>query len=173
MFTVEERNRVCGRLLEMACSDPRIVAGAAVGSLATGGGDRWSDLDLTFGLANGTTVTELLADWTTELNRRFDAVHLFDVALMSTVYRVFLLPGGLQVDLSFTPGAGFGALGPSFALLFGRAVDRDHLPPPSARHLLGLGVHHALRARLCVERGRPWQAEYWISGVRDQALSLA
>ena len=30
-----------------------------------------------------------------------------------------------------------------------------------------------MRARVCIERGRPWQAEYWISGVRDQALALA
>ena len=30
-----------------------------------------------------------------------------------------------------------------------------------------------MRARFCIERGRWWQAEYWISGVRDNALSLA
>jgi hypothetical protein len=30
-----------------------------------------------------------------------------------------------------------------------------------------------VRARICIERGRYWQAEYWISGVRDYALSLA
>lgn len=30
-----------------------------------------------------------------------------------------------------------------------------------------------MRARFCVERGRPWQAEHWISGTRDQALALA
>ena len=34
-------------------------------------------------------------------------------------------------------------------------------------------MHHAVRARFCIERGRRWQAEYWISGVRDQALALA
>src|SRR5262249_41172852 len=34
-------------------------------------------------------------------------------------------------------------------------------------------VHHALRARFCIERGRVWQAEYWLSGVRDYALHLA
>lgn len=34
-------------------------------------------------------------------------------------------------------------------------------------------MHHALRARFCIERGRFWQAEYWISGARDYALSLA
>jgi len=26
---------------------------------------------------------------------------------------------------------------------------------------------------VCIERGRPWEAEYWTSGVRDQALALA
>jgi hypothetical protein len=46
-------------------------------------------------------------------------------------------------------------------------------PPASAEDLFGLGVHHALRARFSIERGRPWQAEHWISGVRDQALALA
>jgi hypothetical protein len=30
-----------------------------------------------------------------------------------------------------------------------------------------------VRARISIERGRVWQAEYWISGLRDQALSLA
>ena len=34
-------------------------------------------------------------------------------------------------------------------------------------------MHHALRARFSIERGRWWQAEHWISGVRDQALLLA
>ena len=27
--------------------------------------------------------------------------------------------------------------------------------------------------RSCIERHRPWQAEYWISGIRDQTLALA
>ena len=39
--------------------------------------------------------------------------------------------------------------------------------------LFGYAVHHTLRARFCIERGRWWQAEYWISGVRDYALHLA
>ena len=34
-------------------------------------------------------------------------------------------------------------------------------------------VHHALRARFCIERGRVWQAEYWISETRNYALNLA
>jgi hypothetical protein len=45
--------------------------------------------------------------------------------------------------------------------------------PPDARQMFGYAVHHALRARFCIERGRYWQAEYWVSAVRDYALSLA
>jgi hypothetical protein len=45
--------------------------------------------------------------------------------------------------------------------------------PTSPTELFGLGVHHAVRARFCIERGRRWQAEYWISGARDLALALA
>jgi len=86
---------------------------------------------------------------------------------------VFMLPGNLQLDVSFTPAAEFGALGPQFTLLFGDAVERTPIPPASAEHLLGLGVHHAVRARFCIERGRTWQAEYWIRSARDEALAMA
>ena len=173
MFTVEERDRVHDRLVEMAREDPRVVAAAVVGSRAVGPGDRWSDLDLTFGLAEGASVGGVLSDWTRSIEREFGAVHLFDLPFLSSIYRVFLLPGNLQLDISFTPRADFGALGPNFRLLFGEAVERAQIAPLSAEHLLGLGVHHAVRARFCIERGRLWQAEYWISGARDQALAIA
>jgi len=39
--------------------------------------------------------------------------------------------------------------------------------------VIGLSWHHTLHARVCIERDRPWQAEYWISGLRDHALTLA
>jgi hypothetical protein len=32
---------------------------------------------------------------------------------------------------------------------------------------------HAVRARICIERGRYWQAEYWIGQLREHALALA
>jgi hypothetical protein len=172
MFTVEEREHVRERLLEMAHADSRIVACAEIGALAQGGDDRWSDLDLTFGLADGARVDAVLADWTAEVARELDAVHLFDLPFQTSVYRVFLLPGNLQVDLSFTPAQDFGALGPKFTLLFGEAVERDPVPLPTAQHLFGYGAHHAVRARICIERGRPWQAEYWISALRDHGLML-
>ena len=49
-----------------------------------------------------------------------------------------------------------------------------HLPPaPSSAHIFGLGIHHAVRSHFCIERGRLWQAEYWISSTRDQGMTLA
>jgi hypothetical protein len=173
MFTVAERDQVRDRLVEMGREDPRIVAAALVGSLALGGGDEWSDLDLTFGLADGVTIAEVLDDWTQQLQREFDVAHLFDLPYQSTMYRVFLFPNDLQVDVSLTPGKGFGAITPKFELLFGTAVEREHIPTPDGRELFGWCAHHAVRARFCIERGRLWHAEYWISWLRDQALAIA
>jgi hypothetical protein len=173
VFTVEERDQFRNRLLEMAREDPRIAAAALVGSLALGGGHQWSDLDLTFGLADDAAIDDVLADWTDRLEREFGVAQLFDLPYLSTIYRVFLFPGNLQVDLSFTPGAEFGALGPKFELLFGTAVERAPSPVPSAESVFGWGAHHALRARFCIERGRLWHTEYWIHALRDQALTLA
>lgn len=173
MFTITDRQRVHDRVLEWAAADPRVTAGAVVGSLALGGGDRWSDLDLTFAVTDAPAVLAVLGDWTDRLAAEFGAVPLFDLPSGPSLYRVFLLPGCLQCDLSCTPAAEFGATSPKFQLLFGQAVSRPHTPPPAAGELFGYAVHHALRAYFCVERGRLWQAEYWISGVRDYALSLA
>lgn len=173
MFSVDDRNRVRDHVLERAKADGRVVAGAVVGSLATSGGDRWSDLDLTFGVADGVALSEVLDDFTVDLGRELNATHLFDLPSGAAIYRVFLLPGCLQFDLSFAPASQWGALGPGFRLLFGRAAQLAQTQPPPARQLLGYAVHHALRARFCIERGRYWQAEYWISAVRDYALSLA
>ena len=173
MFRVEDRNRVRDHVLDRAKTDARVVAGAVVGSLATSEGDRWSDLDLTFGVADGAALPEVLDDFTVDLGREFNATHLFDLSSGAAIYRVFLLPGCLQLDLSFAPASQWGALGPEFRLLFGQAAQVAQGQPPPARELLGYAVHHALRARFCMERGRYWQAEYWVSAVRDYALSLA
>jgi hypothetical protein len=173
MFSIDDRNRIRDRVLELAASDTRVVAGAVVGSLAHGDGDRWSDLDLTFAVVDSLPVQEVLEDWTRTLVAEFDAAHLFDLPSGTSIYRVFLLPGCLQFDLSFTPATTFGATSPRFKLLFGSAVEKPYLQAPSAHELFGYAVHHALRARFCIERGRYWQAEYWVSATRDYAMSLA
>jgi hypothetical protein len=173
MFNPEDRDRLRERALEWAKADPRVVAGAVVGSLAHSPGDRWSDLDLTFAVEDATPIPEVLDQWSDRLGVEFDALRLFDLPSGSAIYRVFLLPGCLQFDLSFSPAAQFGAIGPNFRVLFGHAIDKPFIGPPSAEELFGYAVHHAVRARICIERDRYWQAEYWVSGVRDHVLSLA
>jgi hypothetical protein len=157
-----------------------------VGSLAVDGGDRFSDLDLTFGIADHVSAAEVLDDWTRTLIGERDAVHLADLKRGPTTYRVFLLPDALQFDLSMTPAAQFRPAGPRFRLLFGetaagesevstpRVAGSLFIPTPSVAHdLFGWGVIYALHARACIERGRVWQAEHYVGAVRDHALSLA
>ncbi len=57
MFSIKDRERVRDRVLQLAASDARVVAGAVVGSLALDEGDRWSDLDLTFAVADDLPIT--------------------------------------------------------------------------------------------------------------------
>ena len=173
VFTVDDRRSVREWVLERAAADDRVIAAAVIGSLANGGGDRWSDLDLTFGVEDGVALADVLDDWTHALTAELGGVHLFDLPSHATIYRVFMLPGCLQCDLSFTPASVFGARGPKFELHFGNVVEHLFAPPPDAGELFGYAVHHALRARVCIERGRVWQAEYWISSARDYALNLA
>lgn len=89
------------------------------------------------------------------------------------MYRVFLLPGCLEVDIAFTPAADFGPRGPNWQTVFGESADPGPAIGPRSNDLIGLAWHHVLHARACIERGKPWQGEYLISGVRDQVLALA
>src|SRR5205085_12045366 len=141
VFTVEQRNAFREQLLRLAAEDERVVAGAAVGSLAVDGGDRFSDLDLTFGIAGDVPVADVLNDWTRTLIDELAAVHLADLARGPTTYRVFLLPDALQCDLSMTPAAQFRPAGPRFRLLFGEtAAGESEVPTPAvAGDLFGWG----------------------------------
>ena len=185
MFTVEQRNALRARVLQLADEDERVVAGAAVGSLADGSGDRFSDLDLTFAIADAASVARVLDDWSRTLTEELDAAVLADLEAGPTVYRVLLLPDALQFDLSMTPATEFRPAGPRFQLLFGEtAADESEIrsrpqggifiPTPAvAGDIFGWGVIYALHARACIERRRVWQAEHYVGAVRDHALSLA
>jgi len=174
MFTVEQRDALRDRLLRLAEADERVVAGAAVGSLALGGGDRFSDLDLTFAVVDGVPIAEVLDEWTRTLADELDAVQLADLERGATTYRVLLLPDALQFDLSMTPAAHFRPAGPRWRTLFGETAEGETRPtPPAAHDLFGWGVIYALHSRSCIERGRRWQAEHYIGAVRDHALALA
>ena len=172
MFTVAERDAVRDRVLELAADDPLVVAAAAVGSLAVGPGDEWSDLDLTFAVADGVPPGEVIDDWSARMAER-GAVVLFDLPSGPTIYRVFLLPGCLQVDLSFTPAAQFAPASPTWRLLFGRAGEPAHTPPPrSAGESVGYATLFAVHAGASIARGRLWQAEHWIASIRGETLAL-
>ncbi|HEY7123463.1 MAG TPA: hypothetical protein VH540_05890 [Ktedonobacterales bacterium] len=150
------------------------------------GGERFSDLDLTFAIADQVPVADVLQDWTRTLIDELEAVHLVDLERGPTTYRVFLLPDALQCDLSMTPAAQFRPAGSRFRLLFGQtAAGESAVPTPAgtgylslptpvvAFDLFGWGVIYTLHARACIERGRVWQAEHYVGAVRDHALALA
>ncbi len=101
------------------------------------------------------------------------ALHHVDVKAGAWIYRVFLLPNTLQVDLAFVAAAEFRGLSPAFQLVFGDAKEPAYGPTPSSANFIGMGWLYALHARSSIARGKLWQAEYMISGVRDHALALA
>src|SRR5207248_1571157 len=186
VFTVGQRDGLRERVRRLAEEDQRVVAGALVGSLAVDAADSFSDVDLTFAIADDVPVAEVLDDWTRTLVDELDAVRLADLERGPSTYRVFLLPDALQLDLSMTPAARFRPAGPRFRLLFGEtAADGSDGPsapaagdlfiatPAIAGDIFGWGVIYALHARACIERGRVWQGEHYVGAVRDHALSLA
>jgi len=173
VFSSEERSRIRSSLLEFAASDPRIGGAAITGSAAIDCEDQWSDIDLAFGVRNADSMEEVLSDSTVRMYEQHRALHHLDVKVGAWIYRVFLLPNTLQVDLAFVPAAEFRALSPSFRLVFGEAKEPADGPAPSSANLIGMGWLYALHARSSIARGKLWQAEYMISGIRDHALALA
>jgi hypothetical protein len=184
VFSVEQREALRERIVSLGMEDPRVVAGALVGSLAVDRGDRYSDVDLTFAVADDAPVADGLDDWTRTFADELDAVALVDLERDPITYRVFLLPDALQFDLSMSPASSFRPAGPRFRLLFGAtAPDAEAAPnrpgtlfittPAIATDVFGWGTIYALHARACIERGRLLQADHYVAAVRDHALSLA
>jgi hypothetical protein len=173
MFTPEERAHLRTELLECASRDARITGAAITGSAAEEREDRWSDIDLAFGVADAAELPSVLADWTARMYDQHLALHHLDVKSGAWIYRVFLLPSTLQVDLAFVCAPEFRALAPTFRLMFGTANEPQYTPPPQSSDLIGWTWLHALHARSCIARGKLWQAEYMISGIRDHALAIA
>jgi hypothetical protein len=172
MYTSEERASLRTRLLDRANKDRRINGVAITGSAAAGTEDQWSDIDLAFGVSD-VAVAEVLSDWTDYMYSEHGTLHHLDVPFGAWIYRVFLLPGTLQVDLAFVPAAEFRALSPTFQLVSGESKEPQHFPHPPTADIIGLAWLHAFHARSCIARRQLWQAEYMISGVRDHARALA
>jgi predicted nucleotidyltransferase len=173
VFRPEERERVRERLLELARADDRITGAALTGSAASGEEDRWSDVDVFLGVSETTDIGSVMDDWSGLLSQELDVVHYWDLPAGPAIYRVFLLSSCLQVDVAFTPESDFGARGPSFRVVFGDAVERPHIEPPSVNDLVGFGWLYVVHARGSIERGKAWQSELMISSVREQTLQLA
>ena len=173
MFTPAERATIRSQLLERAASDQHITGAAITGSTAAGSEDRWSDVDLAFGVMDAPAVQSTLADWTSYLYETHHAIHHVDVPSGAWIYRVFLLPGTLQVDPAFVPAPEFRALAPSFKLIHGTARESRYMQPPSPEALAGMGWLYAVHARTAIARAQSWQAEYMISGMRGCALAMA
>jgi len=173
VFTVEQRAALRDRILALAEADPRVVAGAAVGSLALGGGDPFSDLDLTFAVADEVPVAQVLEDWTRTLRDELAAVQLVDLERGPTIYRVFLLPDALQFDLSLTPAARFVPAGPRFRLLFGQTAGDGDLPkPPAAYSSVRLSTRAFTRASSRRRSGlRLWSVSMKSIASRTMATS--
>ncbi len=173
MFTIEEREQLRSELIQTAQQDPRITGAAITGSASVGNEDRWSDVDLAFGVRSDADIAAVLADFSARMYRNHHALHHLDVLSGKWVYRVFLLPSTLQVDLAFAPASDFGARAPTFRLVFGAAVERPPATPTGTEELIGLAWLYALHARSCIARGKFWQAEYMVSAIRDQLFALA
>ena len=173
MFTPDHRTRVRERLLELARADDRIVGAALTGSAALDNEDAWSDVDVFLGVAESVDVETVLADWSDRIVREFGVLDHWDMRAAPAIYRVFLLPGALQVDVAFTPATDFGARAPSFRPVFGEPVERPPNPLPSFDELAGRGWIDVLHTNSSIHRSQPWKAEFFLSSLRDQTLALA
>jgi predicted nucleotidyltransferase len=173
LFSPEERDRLREQIVAAARADKRITGAAMTGSSALGNQDKWSDIDLFFGVRDEEDLAGAMAAMTELMYREHGALHHFDVVAGPATYRVFLMRSTLQVDLAFTPASSFGAVAPSFMVLFGQPVERTPIAPATAMSLLDYGWLYALHARSSIERGKVWQAEYMISLIRDQVIAAS
>ena len=179
MFTPESRVRMLRALIRRADEDPDVTGAVLLGSSATGDADRWSDLDVGFAVAWSASVADVAGRWTAALEAEPGVVHHWDLPVGdSAVVRVFLLPDGLELDLNFYAEGELVRRGPAWQPVFGDFEDFGEdggwtTPPAAGPNAVGLTWHHVLHARTCIERGRFWQAEYWIGQARAHIIELA
>jgi hypothetical protein len=158
-------------LLARAQADEAIAGAAYTGSHAVAAGDNWSDTDLILAVHGDLAGT--VARWTKWIADEFGIRHRWDLPSGASLVRVFLLPDWIEVDLTFAPVDDFGARGPQWQTIFGEPGTFEPFPEPDRETLIGLLWHHCLHAWICLRRRRWWQAEYWISAVRDHTITLA
>ncbi|WP_431952006.1 hypothetical protein [Nocardia lijiangensis] len=173
VFDEQQRAHIREALIAAAETDVRITAAAVTGSVALGREDRWSDIDLAFRLSADAVETDVVADWTRRMYDDFDVVDHLDVFRASARFRVFLRADSLQIDLAFwATEPEFGTL-PAFHLVYGDGGPHPARPDPDAAQVIGTGWLYALHARSSLARGRIWQAQHMLDGLREQVLVLA
>jgi hypothetical protein len=173
MPDLDHRTAVRDRLLELAEADPAVAGAAITGSDALDAADAWSDIDLAFGIDDH-ELGPTLDRWTTILLGQFAAVHHWDLPAGRWIYRAFLLPDGLEVDLGFVQLDGWGPRAASWRTVFGTPAELDEpSATPDADFTIGLAWHHVRHARVCLERDRLLQADYWIGATRALVIQLA
>jgi hypothetical protein len=172
VFTSQKREQIREELVATAQADPHIGGAAHLGSAALGLLDRWSDIDLALCLAPDADLNQILVDWTTVLYRDHGAVANYDVRRGHILYRVFLLENTVQVDLSFWPATELRPIGPKFKLIFGTLAESKPELIPDSEDLIGMAWLYALHVRSSIARSRLLQAEYMLSGMRDNVLAL-
>ena len=172
VFTSQQREQIRTELVAAAKADARIAAAAHFGSAALGLEDRWSDIDLGLCLAKDAQWDQVLMDWTARLYREHRAVANYDVRFGNILYRVFLLDNTLQIDLSFWPATELRPVGPKFSRIFGAVGEPTSAPVPDSKDLIGMAWLYALHVRSSIARSRPLQAEYMLSGMRDNVVAL-
>ena len=173
MFTSEWREKTRQEILEAAKSDSRISGGAITGSGSVGQLDSWSDIDLAFGVRDAAEISAVLDTYTKRMYEEYQALHHLDVKSGAWIYRVFLLANTLQVDLAFAPQEQFGARANTFKLVFGKTGNISHDPTTPLEVYAGWVWLYALHVRSSLKRGRLWQAEFFVSGMRDYLISIA
>jgi hypothetical protein len=172
IFAPEERERLREELVAAARQDANLCGAAHTGSAAGSILDRWSDIDLALGLKATASYDQVIAEWTERLYQHYGTVAHVDVMRGTTLFRVFLLRNTLQVDIAFWREEEFGAIGPNFRLIFGEAKTPRSAPESNAQDLIGMAWLYALHVRSSLERGRILQAEYMLSGMRNQVFEL-
>ncbi len=166
MFTSEERCTVRDRLLERAQGDEKIIAAALTGSGSRGAEDRWSDVDLYFGVAVGTAREDALDEWSSFLYRELGALHHFDLDVGYAIYRGFLLLGGLEVDIAFAAAKPLGSAGTAVSPVFGTVVEQ-----PTARELDREGIGLPPRpVRSPAGQTEPLSAEQLATAASERLL---
>lgn len=123
MFDVDVRESVSASILEVVSRDPRVMAGAVVGSLALTSGDRFSDVDLSFAIRDGIDLRTVLDDWTAlfaadnEIDVLFDLVVRREKGLtyrrralyVALIRRALLSQHDLEMQMWPSLGVGLGA----------------------------------------------------------------